>query len=178
MPRYKQQTISNKRQVIILGIDPGLADTGFGLVKKTGSKLEMIDYGNIKTKAKLPLPIRLNEIHQALDRLIKKHKPAVIGVEQLFFCKNVKTAIAVGQARGVILLTAGQHSIPIEEFTPLQVKMALTSYGHASKKQVQQMVKTLLKLKTIPKPDDASDALAVAICCTHSAALNNLKIKN
>jgi len=161
MPKFKQP-------ITILGIDPGLADTGFGLITKEGSKLKMVDFGTIKTKAKVPMERRLEEIYQSLTRLIKKYRPKLIGIEQLFFCKNVKTAMAVGQARGVILLVAGQNNLPIMEFTPLQVKMALTSYGQADKTQVQQMVKIVLGLKETPKPDDAADALAIAICCANS----------
>ena len=153
---------------IILGIDPGLADTGFGVIEKQGSNLKMIDYGNITTPAGQLNEKRLEEIHKKLNDLIKKYRPKTVGIEKLFFCKNTKTAIAVSQARGVIVLTAGQHKLIIKEFTPLQVKLTLTSYGQATKNQIQQMVKTILKLKEIPKPDDAADALAIAICCAHS----------
>lgn len=155
------------KSLIILGIDPGLADTGFGIVEKDGNCLKMIDYGNIKTKAGNDLEKRLVEIHQQLTKIIKKYKPDMASVEKLFFCKNVKTAIAVGQARGVMMLTAAQNKLPVHEFTPLQIKMALTSYGKASKDQVQQMVKIVLALKQIPKPDDAADALAAAVCCAN-----------
>lgn len=157
----------SKKELIILGIDPGLADTGFGFIKKQGSKLEMIDYGSIKTKSTTPLENRLVEIHQSLNKLIKKYKPEIISVEKLFFCKNVKTAMVVGEARGVIILTAGENKLKIYEYTPLQIKMALTSYGKASKIQVQEMVKAVLCLKNPPKPDHASDALAAAICCAN-----------
>ena len=164
---------SNKT-AIILGIDPGLADTGFGLIKKDGSRLTLIDCGSIKTKAKTPTEVRLMEIYQSLGKLIKKYKPDIIAVEKLFFCKNVKTALAVGQARGVIMLVAGQNKLLVEEFTPLQIKLALTGYGQASKKQVEQMVKTILGLKTPLKSDDAADALATAICCTNSISCQPL----
>ena len=160
--------MSSKTPTIILGIDPGLADTGFGIIKKNGSKLEMIDYGCIKTKAQTPTEIRLTEIFQALENVIKKYQPKVISVEQLFFAKNVKTALSVGQARGVIILTAGKNKLVVTEFTPLQIKMALTSYGRASKQQVQDMVKVVLGLDKIPKPNHAADALAAAICCANS----------
>lgn len=153
---------------IILGIDPGLADTGFGVIQKQGSKLKLVDYGCIKTSSKLAMENRLEEIYQSLAKLIKKYRPQIIAVEKLFFCKNVKTALAVGQARGVVILAAGQNNLPLYEFTPLQVKLALTSYGKADKNQVQQMVKIVLGLKQIPKPDDAADALAVAVCCANS----------
>ena len=142
--------------------------TGFGLIKKQGNNLEIIDYGSIKTAAKTEMAIRLDEIFQSLSKLIKKHQPQIMSVEQLFFCKNVKSALAVGQARGVVLLAGGKNKLPVKEFTPLQIKMALTSYGRADKGQVQEMVKIVLKLKDIPKPDHAADALAAAICCAHS----------
>ena len=158
---------TSKKQ-IILGIDPGLADTGYGFISKEGQKLTMIDYGSIKTPAKDEFIKRLKDIHKELVKLIKKHKPYRVAVEQLFFCKNVKTALLVGQARGVCLMTISENNLPIFEYTPLQVKQALTSYGQADKNQVGQMVKLLLNLKSVPKPDDASDALAVAITCANS----------
>jgi crossover junction endodeoxyribonuclease RuvC len=151
-----------------LGIDPGLADTGFGLIKKDGHKLKLICCGSIKTPAKSDFINRLNDIHQELINLIKKYRPEVVAVEQLFFCKNIKTALLVGQARGVCLMTVAEHNLPIYEYTPLQVKQALTSYGRADKQQVGQMVKILLGLKSVPQPDDAADALAVAITCANS----------
>jgi len=155
---------------IILGIDPGIADTGFGIIKKIdGSRMACLDYGSIKTKANTELAERLEIINKELSKIIKRHKPDLIAVEQLFFCKNVKTALVVGQARGVMLLTARQNKIPTVEFTPLQVKQAVSSYGQAPKMQVQKMVKLLLNLKEIPKPDDAADALAIAICAGNSS---------
>jgi len=159
---------SNSKNSIILGIDPGLADTGFCVKKKEGSKLVMVDYGNIKTKAKIPDETRLAQLNEALMKLIKKDRPQIMGVEKLFFCNNAKTAIAVGQARGVIMLCGGQSHLKILEFTPLQVKQALTGYGKADKNQIQQMVKVILGLKQIPRPDDAADALAIAVCCANS----------
>lgn len=150
---------------IILGIDPGIADTGFGLLKKDEKgNLVCLDYGSIKTEAKIDMPERLESLSKELTGIIKKYQPDLISVEQLFFCKNVKTALVVGQARGVILLTARQNKVKVNEFTPLQIKQAVSTYGQASKSQVQKMVKLLLNLKEIPKPDDAADALAVAIC--------------
>jgi len=154
---------------IILGIDPGIADTGFGVIKKgPGGSLECLDYGTIKTAAKTELPNRLDIINRELKRLIKKYRPDLVAVEQLYFCKNVKTALVVGHARGVILLTAKQNNLPVVEFTPLQVKQAVSTYGQASKLQVQKMVKILLNLSELPEPDDAADALAVAICAVNS----------
>lgn len=153
----------------ILGIDPGIADTGYGVIQKNkDGDLECLDYGTIKTSSKLDLPERLVILGRELDKLIKKYKPEIVGVEQLFFCKNVKTALTVGQARGVILYVIQQNNLPVLEFTPLQIKQAVSTYGQASKLQVQKMVKLLLNLDKIPKPDDAADALAVAICSANS----------
>lgn len=157
-----------KKDQIILGIDPGLATVGYGLVKQEKGKLFIINYGIISTQAGHNFEARLLQIHKELEKIIKKYKPDTIAVEELFFCKNVKTAIKVGQARGVILLTCQMENLPIYEYTPLQVKQAITSYGKADKNQVQQMVKTILNLKQIPKPDDAADALAIAITCANS----------
>lgn len=155
------------KKTIILGIDPGLADTGYGIIERN-KELKYIDHGCIKTKKGLAMEKRLEEIYKELRKVIKKYSPDVIAVEKLFFCKNVKTALSVGQAKGVILLTASQANAEIYEFTPLQVKQAVVSYGQASKQQVQKMVKLILNLKEIPKPDDAADALGIAICCAHS----------
>ena len=136
--------------------------------KDNQDNIKCLDYGSIKTKAKTDLAERLVIINEELTEIFKKYKPKLVAVEQLFFCKNVKTALVVGQARGVVLLTAKQNKISIVEFTPLQVKQAVAAYGQASKMQVQKMVKLLLNLKELPKPDDAADALAVAICAAHS----------
>jgi crossover junction endodeoxyribonuclease RuvC len=153
----------------ILGIDPGTATTGFGVIEKKSGKVEAIDFGVISTSKKLPMQLRLNIIYQDLTEIIKQHKPDVISVEKLFFVKNITTGISVGQARGVVLLTAAQADLELAEYTPLQVKQSVTGYGQASKKQVQEMVAKILKLKTLPHPDDAADALAIAICAsTHS----------
>jgi crossover junction endodeoxyribonuclease RuvC len=149
---------------IILGIDPGLADTGFGLIEKgKGGKISCLSYGSIKTKAGLPMAERLEILNNELKKIIKKYQPALAAVEELFFQNNAKTAIMVGQARGVILLTCRKNKISIAEFTPLQVKQTIAGFGRADKQQVQKMVKLLLNLKEIPKPDDAADALAIAI---------------
>ena len=154
---------------IILGLDPGIADTGFGLVEKLpGGKFKCLAYGSIKTKAKTDLADRLEILNKELKRIIEKYQPSVAIIEELFFCNNAKTAIIVGQARGVILLTCRQAGLKIAEFTPLQVKQAISGYGQADKKQVQKMVKLFLNLKEIPKPDDAADALAMAICGINS----------
>lgn len=152
--------------MIILGVDPGFAITGYGIIEQEGNKLTAIDYGCIRTEAKTNFPERLKKIHQELREIINKYKPAAVAVEDLFFAKNTKTALKVGAARGVILLTLIQSKINIFEPTPLQVKQGITGYGRASKKQIQKMVARILNLKTIPKPDDAADALAIAICCS------------
>lgn len=156
--------------MVILGIDPGLATTGYGIIKFEirNSKFEIIDYGCIKTSATLSFARRLEIIYKELDNLIKRHKPNKIAIEKIFFAKNVKTAMQVGEARGVVTLVAIQNKIPIFEFTPLQIKQALTGYGQASKEQIQKMVRTILNLKEIPKPDDAADALAAAITCAET----------
>ena len=158
---------------IILGIDPGIADTGYGVVAKDkAGELVCLAYGSIKTKAKTELSDRLEIISRQMAGIIRKYKPKLISVEQLFFCKNIKTALIVGQARGVVLLTAKQNKVPVVEFTPLQIKQAVSAYGKASKMQVQKMVKLLLNLDDIPRPDDAADALAAAICAANSAGNN------
>lgn len=153
----------------ILGIDPGTATTGFGLIKRDKKhNLKLLEYGCIKTSSNLSTAERLNSLQKKLNSLLKKYKPDIAAVEDIFFFKNLKTAIKVSQARGVILLTAIRAKCRIEEYTPLQVKQAVHTYGRADKKQVQQMVKVILNLKQIPKPDDAADALAIAICCAHT----------
>lgn len=154
--------------MIILGIDPGTAITGYGIIEK-GRKLELIDYGCIKTSADLSTAERLDKMYKELKILIRKYKPEIAAVEDIFFFKNLKTAIKVSQARGVILLAIAQSKIRVVEYTPLQIKQAVACYGRAEKLQVQKMVKAILGLEEIPKPDDAADALAVAICCAHSA---------
>lgn len=153
--------------MIILGIDPGTAATGYGIIKKQ-SELKAVAYGCIKTGPEFSTAERLKKTHQVIAKLIKKHKPNIIAIEDIFFFKNLKTAIKVSQARGVALLAASQMKIPIAEYTPLQIKQAVTSYGRADKVQVQKMVQSLLGLKELPRPDDAADALAVAICCANS----------
>jgi len=151
-----------------LGIDPGIADTGFGLLKVTpDNRMLPLAHGSLRTEAGKDTATRLEEIADGLNKLIAKYKPNLVAVEELFFCQNVKTALVVGQARGVILLTARQNRIAVVEFTPLQVKQAVSAYGRAGKMQVQRMVKMLLNLPQIPKPDDAADALAVAICAAN-----------
>ncbi|MEI8072757.1 MAG: crossover junction endodeoxyribonuclease RuvC [Candidatus Saccharibacteria bacterium] len=155
----------------ILGIDPGTATTGFGVITKSSGKLEAVDYGVISTPKELEMPRRLQIIFDDLQEIINKHNPDIVAIEQLFFARNVTTAITVGQSRGVILLAMQIKGIKITEFTPLQVKQSVTGYGQATKKQVQSMVQKILKLDTIPKPDDAADALAIAICASSKSYL-------
>jgi len=154
--------------MLILGIDPGTVAIGLGLIEYKNKKVALVAFDCLTTKPKETTAERLNDLHQKLTKFIKKHKPAIIAVEDLFFFKNLKTAMKVSQARGVILLAASQQKITVYEYTPLQIKQALTGYGRAEKKQVQHMVKAVLGLKEIPQPDDAADALAAAICCAHS----------
>ena len=154
------------KERIILGIDPGTALTGFGLVHEQDDELKLVECGCIRTASTLPMPERLRLIAEDLEQLICEYQPDEVAVEQLFFFRNVSTAISVGQARGVMLVTACRAKVAIFEYTPLQVKQTVTGYGRADKKQVQEMVKMILGLKAVPKPDDAADALAIAI--THA----------
>lgn len=158
--------------MIILGIDPGTAIVGYGLISSEKSSLKALDYGCIETSKKLPQAERLLIIGEELKKIIKKYKPQAAAVEELFFFKNLKTAIKVSEARGVILFAAKSAGLEIAEFTPLEVKIATVGYGRADKQQVQKMVKIILGLKEIPRPDDAADALAIAIC-----AANNLNFE-
>ena len=160
--------------MIVLGIDPGTATTGYGLVQEAESGPELVAYGVILTPAGAPMPDRLVTIYQALVDLIAKYRPATGAVEKLFFQKNVSTAMTVGQARGVAILAMAQAGLSIGEYNPRAVKTAVAGYGGADKKQMQGMVKAVLNLTDIPKPDDAADALAVAICHLHSARLQAL----
>jgi crossover junction endodeoxyribonuclease RuvC len=157
---------------VFLGIDPGLADTGWGII--TGQEnFKIIKYGIIKTKSGKLIAHRLDYIYTEVSAIIKEFTPQVAAVEKLFFGKNAKTAMIVGQARGVILLACQHQNVEIQEYTPLQVKIALCGYGRAPKIQVQRMVKNLLKLEKIPQPDDAADALAIAYTAAISSRLNN-----
>jgi crossover junction endodeoxyribonuclease RuvC len=159
----------------VLGIDPGTATTGYGLIReREDGGLQVVDYGVILTPAKMPMPERLLELHEKLTELIHLHHPHSGAVEKLFVYRNVTNAISVGQARGVALLTMAQAHLSIFEYTPMEVKQAVAGYGGADKNQIQQMVKALLELESIPKPDDAADALAVAITHIHSAKIRAL----
>lgn len=153
----------------ILGIDPGIAIVGFGLIESNRGSVRMLQYGAVTTGAGLPLATRLVQIENDMTALIAQLKPDEIAVEELFFSKNITTGIAVAHGRGVILCTAERLGVPIFEYTPMQVKQAVAGYGLADKKQVMDMTKRLLKLKAVPKPDDAADALAIAICHARSA---------
>jgi crossover junction endodeoxyribonuclease RuvC len=155
--------------VIVLGIDPGTARTGYGVVAREGGALRMVDYGCFETIPDRSLGERLLLIHEALTDLIETHRPEAVGVERLFFNRNVQTAFAVGQARGVVLLAAAEHGLPVHEYGPHEVKLAVTGYGRATKEQVQRMVQLVLTMAELPRPDDAADALAVAVCTAHAA---------
>ena len=163
--------------MIIIGIDPGTATTGYGIIEttKNDNQQKCISYGVITTNPALSPQERLKKINNKLNKLIKKYTPKILVVEKVYFFKNLKTAMPVSQAKGVILLTAAKKKIPVYEVTPLQVKMAISGYGRAKKKQIQEMTKILLKLKKIPKPDDAADALAIAIC-GNSLFRNKIKV--
>ncbi|NLY46485.1 MAG: crossover junction endodeoxyribonuclease RuvC [Tissierella sp.] len=158
--------------MIVLGIDPGIAIVGYGVIQCVGNSYKPIEYGCITTDSKLDFPDRLKIVYDELIKIIDTYNPVEMAVEELFFNKNVKTAIKVGQARGVEILAGVNKGLDIYEYTPLQIKQGIVGYGRAEKHQVQEMVKMFLNLKEIPKPDDAADALAVALC--HG---NSLKFK-
>ncbi len=158
--------------MVILGIDPGTATTGYGILKKERNDFQIVDFGVILTKAKLSDAERLEILAKDLEKIIKKYKPAAVGVEKLFFTTNQKTVMTVSQARGVVLYIAQKHKLPILEFTPLQVKSFICGYGKADKKQVQYIVQKTFNLKSPPKPDDAADALAIALCAGYQYAKN------
>jgi crossover junction endodeoxyribonuclease RuvC len=155
--------------MLVLGIDPGTATTGYGLVRDTSNgDLEVVAYGVVTTPKNTPPESRLLEIYNQISDLVSLHRPETAAVEKLFFQRNVTTALAVGQAKGVILLVLAQNKLLVSEYTPMEVKQAVAGYGGADKNQVQQMVKAILHLNEIPRPDDAADALAVAICHCHA----------
>ena len=161
--------------MIILGIDPGYAIVGFGVIEKNGSNIKVVDYGVITTPKEDRMPKRLSDIYDSLCAIIDKYKPDCMALEELFFQNNQKTAIAVAQARGVIELAGMQKIGSLYEYTPMQIKQALTGVGRAEKKQVQYMVKLMLNLKETPKPDDTADALALALC--HGTRMSAIPIK-
>ena len=153
--------------MIVLGIDPGTAALGYGIVERSGGGLRAVDFGVLKTTPELSLPERLLAVHTLVTDLIDLHAPVLIGVERLFFSRNAQTAFGVGQARGVVLLAAAQHGIPVREATPNEIKNAVAGYGSADKEQVQRMLQVLLSLDAPPTPDDAADALAMAVWVAH-----------
>ena len=153
----------------IIGIDPGYAITGYGIIDKTGSKFEVVDYGAIETKAGVDFPLRLLAINDKIKFLLEQYKPDYMSIEELFMGHNHTTVIGTAQARGAVLVEAARAGVEVFEFTPGQVKLAITGYGKAEKKQVQLMTKSILGLKEVPKPDDTADALAAAICHAHHA---------
>lgn len=153
----------------ILGIDPGTNRIGYGLLRLNNNKIESLDYGCIRLTSDQGGYTHLDQLHQETNKLIKKFSVNIIAIEKLFFFKNNKTVMSVSEARGVIILAAVKNSLKIKEFTPLQVKQAVSGYGRAEKKEVQKMVRLILGLKKDPQPDDAADALAIAICCAHTA---------
>ena len=160
--------------MIILGIDPGFAIVGYGIIEYENYKFKTLEYGAITTSSKEDMFMRFKKIHDELSEIIERTKPDVMAIEELFFNSNQKTAINVAQARGVLLLSALNKNVPVYEYTPLQVKQAIVGYGRAEKNQVQQMVKMLLNLEIIPKPDDTADALAIAVCHAHSFKTGNI----
>ncbi len=155
--------------MLTLGVDPGTARLGYGLVRSTGQEREALAYGVLETSAAVPMPERLLTLHAGLRDVIEEFLPTSMAVERLFFARNVTTALVVGQARGVILLAAAQFGIPVSEYTPAEVKQSVSGYGKADKGQMQEMVRLVLGLDHIPQPDDAADALAIALCHTQFA---------
>jgi crossover junction endodeoxyribonuclease RuvC len=158
--------------VIVLGIDPGTAALGYGIVESARGRIREVDHGCLETSPDLGLPDRLLAIHGLVDELLALHKPTTMAVERLFFSRNVQTAFGVGQARGVVLLAAAQHSVPVREATPNEVKSAIAGYGAAEKDQVQRMVQVVLGMSQPPRPDDAADALAIAIWAVNTHAVS------
>ena len=161
-------------RLIILGIDPGLAIVGYGIIESKGNHLRLIEYGAITTEKEQSFPSRICEVYDGVQYLLEKFQPDAIAIEELFFNKNVKTALQVAHARGVALLAAAKYTPALYEYTPLQIKQAIVGYGRADKQQMQQMVKVLLNMEDIARPDDAADALAAAICHAHSS---NMRIE-
>lgn len=160
--------------MLVIGIDPGTATTGYGLVRETTQGIEMVAFGTITTPARMPLEKRLLQLYREVKELILLHRPESAAVEKLFFQRNVTSALSVGHARGVAMLALAEASVPVSEYSPLEVKQAVAGYGGADKNQVQQMVKALLGLSDIPRPDDAADALAIAICHLHSSTMKGM----
>lgn len=170
--KKKETSNSNLR---VLGIDPGTATTGWAILEEKNGKIAPLAYGHINTDSKKSDDERILEISKDLKKIIKKYQPEEAGVEEIFFFKNQKTIITVAQARGAILLTLRLNNVKVSNYTPLQVKQAITGYGRAEKKQMQLMTKNILNLEKLPKPDDTADAIAIAICHINSRKINNLK---
>ncbi len=164
--------------MLVLGIDPGLATTGYGLVRENERGLRAIAYGVVTTRPSQALTERLQTLYQELSGLVTEHRPNTAAVEELFFSRNVRTAMSVGQARGVALLALADAGLSVAEYTPLTIKQSISGYGGADKRQMQMMVQRLLNLSDVPRPDDAADALAVAICHLHSAKWSRLVERN
>jgi crossover junction endodeoxyribonuclease RuvC len=161
--------------MLVIGIDPGTAITGFGLVQENpDGSLTAVRFGVIQTSSDVEMPQRLLELHRSLNEILLLHHPECGAVERLFFQRNVRTALSVGQARGVALLALAEQKLPVSEYSPLEVKQAVAGYGGADKNQVQQMVRAILGLEDVPRPDDAADALAVAICHLHASKMKGL----
>ncbi len=159
---------SRMKKTVILGIDPGYAITGYGVLAYQKNHFDCLEYGVIRTSSKEQFPLRLLAISRRLEQLLERWQPDAMAVEELFFRRNTTTAIGTAQARGVAVLSGAKAGLPVFEYTPMQVKLAVTGYGNAEKMQVQQMVRIILNLDQLPRPDDAADALAVAICQAHS----------
>ncbi len=165
-------SMTNRRSgTTILGIDPGTATMGWGVIQQDGNRLRYVQHGAIVTPPNWEMPRRLGRLFDGVTELVKGYRPETVAIEELFFNTNATTAITVGQARGVALLAAYKAGVGVAEYTPLQVKQAITSYGRAEKRQVQEMVKTLLNLREVPRPDDAADGLAIAICHAFSSRM-------
>ncbi len=161
--------------MLVLGIDPGTASTGYGLIREDeAGTIIAVDFGVVRTPSKEPLPQRLRQIYREIRKIVSLHQPDSGAVEKLFFQSNVRTAMSVGQGRGVAILALAEAEVPVSEYTPLEIKQAVVGYGNAEKHQVQHMVRALLNLDEIPRPDDAADALAVAICHLHSYRMQDL----
>lgn len=169
----KKTLYATRSTIRVLGIDPGTATTGWAIIEERDCQLKAVAYGSINTPKNQPEERRLYEIHKDLSLVIKKYQPQEAAIEKLFFFKNQKTVIPVSQSRGAILLTLEQKGVKVFGYTPLQVKQAITGYGRAEKKQIQLMAKSILGLKSIPKPDDAADAIAVAICHLNGRSMKN-----
>src|ERR687895_2089017 len=170
-------TTSGGRGHTILGIDPGTATTGWGVIRQEGNRLRYVQHGTVTTPSQWEMPRRLGRLFDGVTELVKGYRPETVAVEELFFNTNVTTAITVGQARGVVLLAAYRAGIEVAEYTPVQVKQAITSYGRAEKRQVQELVRSLLNLREIPRPDDAADGLAIAITHAFSSRTGGRKGK-